>query len=126
MCPVSGKGLAGAAIFSVTPCRLSESNDYVKRARKPSIALLLVRVVVISVLITLLAFAVSLFFGITGIVLADMIHGGGINLAHAYRNIALPIALVTLLIAFVASLTVEIRQYRRARASVTAESQRAA
>ena len=96
-----------------------------KRVRKPSIFLLIVRVIVITVLITLLAFAVALFFGITGIVLVDMIRGGGVNLALAYRNVALPVAMAVLVIAFMATLTVEVRHYRRLRVGM-AQDQRAA
>jgi TRAP-type C4-dicarboxylate transport system permease small subunit len=90
-----------------------------KRTRKPGIAFLLIRVIVITVLVTLLAFTVALFLGIAGIVFADMIRGGGINLTSAYRHVAVPVACVVMVLAFVASLVNEIRYYRRARAGVS-------
>lgn len=93
--------------------------------RKPSLFMLAVRVVVVTVLVTLLAFAVALLLGIVGMALANAVHGGGISMAHAYRNIALPVASGVLILAFVAMLTLEIKQYRRQRAAAR-EYQRAA
>jgi hypothetical protein len=95
-------------------------------ARKPSIGLLVVRVAVITILAALLTFAVTLFFGITGIVLVDMLRGGGINLAAAYRHVALPIAVAALVIALIATLVTEIKHYRRALAAARAGYSRAA
>jgi hypothetical protein len=84
------------------------------------------RVVIITALATLLSFAIALFFSITGIMLVDMIRGGGVNLTSAYRHIALPIALVTLVIALVVNLVVEIRYYRRARGNAPTKLSRVA
>lgn len=92
-----------------------------KRVRKPSLTLLVARVAVVTILATLLTFAVSLFLGIAGIVLTGVIRGGGVNVAHAYRHVALPIALVALVLAFVAALSEEIKHYRRARAALRAQ-----
>jgi hypothetical protein len=72
-----------------------------------------VRVVVITALATLTAFAIALFFGIVGIVLADMLRGGGLNLANSYRQVAFPVALAALVIALVAASITEVRHYRR-------------
>ena len=82
--------------------------------RKPSILLSVIRVIVLTVLSTLLAFAVSLFLAICGIVLTNMIRGGGINMAAAYRSVALPIAIGVGFVALVVSIIVEVRTYRRA------------
>jgi hypothetical protein len=87
------------------------------KQRKPSFVMLLVRVVVITVLATLLAFCVSLFLGILGIMLFDLIASGGINLANAYKHVALPAAAVALVVAFCAALITEIQYYSRARAA---------
>jgi hypothetical protein len=87
------------------------------RVRKPSIVFLLARVVVITILATLTTFAVALFLGIAGIVLAGLIHGGGPHMASAYRHVALPVAGAALVIAFLVSLVNEIRYYRRVRAA---------
>jgi hypothetical protein len=98
----------------------------VTQARKPSVGLLVIRVVVITILAALLTFAVALFLGITGIVLVDMIRGGGINLAAAYRHVALPIAIAALVIALIAALFTEIKHYRRALAAARTGYSRAA
>jgi hypothetical protein len=98
----------------------------VTRTRKPSVGLLVVRVVVITILAGLLTFAVALFFGITGIVLVDMIRGGGVNLAAAYRHVALPIAIAALVVALIVTLFTEIKHYRRALAAARAGYSRAA
>lgn len=79
--------------------------------------MLAVRVVVITILVTLLSFAVSLFLGIVGVVLTNLVRGGGISMASAYRNVALPFAAAVLIISFSAILTREILEYRRQRAA---------
>ena len=91
----------------------------VSNGRKPSVGLALVRVVVISIALALLAFVISLFLAVAGILLADMIRGGGTNLALAYRHIAFPIAIVVLVVAFVLTLRTEMRHLRRLRAQTT-------
>jgi len=110
----------------VTSCGFSESKSDVRHSRKPKIWLLVARVVIITVLATLLSFAIALFFAVTGIMLVAMIRGGGVNLTAAYRHIALPIALVTLVIAFVVNLVIEIRYYRRARMNAPTDLSRVA
>ena len=85
---------------------------------EPSIPALIARVLVITVLATLLTFAAFLFLGIAGFALAEMIRGGGLNLANAYRLVALPGAAVGFVVAFCASLWAEVRHYRRACAGV--------
>jgi hypothetical protein len=84
--------------------------------RKPNLAMVAVRVVVITILITLLCFAVSLFLGIAGIVLVDMIKGGPSDLSLAYRHIAFPIAVGAMVIGFIITLVTEIKHYRRKKA----------
>jgi uncharacterized membrane protein len=77
------------------------------------VLLLLLRCVVITFLITILAFAIALFLGISGIVAAGLFRGGGVNLVNAYRHVAAPAALVVLIAAFVVTLVYEVRYYRR-------------
>ena len=74
------------------------------------------RVVFVTVMVTLIGFAVSLFVSIAGVLMYSMLRGGGLNLAMAYRNIALPIALVVLAITFFLSLAYEVREFRARRA----------
>ncbi len=72
--------------------------------------------VVVTFLATLLAFCIALFFGIVGIVLTKMIRGTATpDMSVAYRNIALPIAGVVVVVAFVVALVSEIRHYRAER-----------
>ncbi len=71
-----------------------------------------VRVIFVTFLATLLAFCVGLFFGIVGIVLVKIVRGAATpDMAVAYRYIALPMAAVALVIAFVVALRSEIRHY---------------
>ena len=81
--------------------------------RKPSIAVMILRVLVVSVLIGLLTFAVFLFLGILGIALTGVIRGSSVNFTHAYRWVAFPVALGGFAIAFCWLLWREIGHYRR-------------
>ena len=83
--------------------------------RKPNILLPLVRVLLITGLLTLLCFAVGLFAGIVGIALANAIRGGGLSLSLAYRHIAFPIAMVGLGISLIGMSVTEVREFRRRR-----------
>jgi hypothetical protein len=83
------------------------------KVRKPRIALLVVRVLLIAALAALLSFAIALFFGIIGVVVINLIRGGGTSLTAAYRQVASPVALIAFTTALVASLVFEIRHYRR-------------
>ncbi len=75
-----------------------------------------VRVIFVTFLATLLAFCIGLLFGIVGVVLVKMIRGAATpGMSVAYRHVALPIALVALVVAFVVALRSEIRHYRSMR-----------
>ncbi len=84
--------------------------------RKPNKAMVVVRVIVITVVITALCFAVALFLGIAGIMLVGMIKGGVSDVSLAYRHIAFPTAMVAMAIGFVVTLINEVRHYRRMKA----------
>lgn len=73
------------------------------------------RVFLVTVILTLLSFAVSLFLGIVGTAVGAKLRGVHPNMAFAYRHIALPVAVVAAAIVFVSAVVMEIRQYRRAR-----------
>ncbi len=74
------------------------------------------RVVVVTLLATLLAFCIALFFGIVGIVMTKMIRGTPMpDMSIAYRHVALPAAVVVMVVAFVIALVSEIRHYRAER-----------
>lgn len=74
------------------------------------------RVLLVTVLFTLIGFAVSLLLGIIGIVVGAKLRGHAPNLSLAYREIALPSAAVVGGIVLVSSLFLEVRHYREAKA----------
>ena len=72
-----------------------------------------VRVVLVTFLGTLLCFAASLFLGILGTVVVAALRGVHPDMRIAYRQIALPMALVAGAFIFVLVLVMEIRHYRQ-------------
>ncbi len=85
-------------------------------ARKPRLFLIPIRVFLATVLLTLLAFAVSLLLGILGIVIAARVRGIPPDLSFAYRYIAAPIAAIVGAIVMILALALEIRHYRQSKA----------
>jgi len=74
-----------------------------------------VRVLLLTFIGTLLSFAVSLLVGIIGTVAVSALRGVHPNMTAAYRQIALPAALVAGSIIFVLALVMEIRHYRQSK-----------
>jgi len=74
-----------------------------------------VRVLLLTFIGTLLSFAVSLLLGIIGTVTVSALRGNHPNMTVAYREIALPAAMVAGSIIFVIALTMEIRHYRQSK-----------
>jgi hypothetical protein len=74
-----------------------------------------VRVVLVTFIGTLLSFALSLLVGIVGTVAVSALRGVHPNMTVAYRQIALPAALITGSVIFVLALTMEIRHYRQSK-----------
>jgi hypothetical protein len=73
-----------------------------------------VRVLLVTFIVTLLSFAVSLLLGITGIVFAARLrHVSHPNLTVAYRYIALPAAATVAGIVLVGACAMEARRYRQ-------------
>jgi amino acid transporter len=91
--------------------------------RKPRWYLIPVRVLLVTFLITLLSFAVSLFLGILGVLLAAKIKGVHPNLALAYHDVAFPVAGVVAAIVAVSSTVMEVRHYRQSKALNRIEEQ---
>jgi hypothetical protein len=71
------------------------------------------RVLAVTFIGTLMAFAVSLLLAIIGTVTASMMRGTHPDMRIAYRLIALPMALVAGGLIFVFSLAIEVRHYRQ-------------
>lgn len=74
-----------------------------------------VRVLLVTLIGTLLCFAVSLLLAILGTVILARLRGIHPDMAIAYRHIALPAAGAAGGVIFVAILVTEIRHYREAR-----------
>jgi hypothetical protein len=85
-------------------------------ARKPLWYFVPVRVVLVTVIVSLLSFAVSLFLGILGIIIRSYLRGGAPNMAMAYRHIAAPVAIGVGAIVLISSIVIEVRHYRQAKA----------
>ena len=75
-----------------------------------------VRVLLVTFLLTLLSFAVSLLLAILGILIGARLRGVPPNMTIAYRNIAVPAAAVVGAIVLVSAASMEIRHYRQAKA----------
>jgi hypothetical protein len=80
-----------------------------------------VRVLLVTFIGTLLSFAVSLLLAIIGTVVVTRLRGLHPDMAIAYRQIALPMALVAGSIIFVLALAMEIRHHRQSKALSTIE-----
>jgi hypothetical protein len=82
---------------------------------KPRWYFIPVRVLLITFLLTLLSFAVSLLLGILGLVIAGRARGIHPNMAMAYRHFALPAAVSVAAVVLVSATIMEVRHYRQAR-----------
>lgn len=71
------------------------------------------RVLVLTFIGTLLCFAVSLLLAIFGTVIVSALRGVHPDMRIAYRQIALPMALVAGFVVFAGALVMEIRRYRQ-------------
>ncbi len=84
--------------------------------RKPRWYLIPFRVLLVTFLLTLLGFAVSLLLGIVGVFVGARLRGGTPNMQVAYRDVAAPGAAAVFAIVLVSSIFLEIRNYRQAKA----------
>ena len=74
------------------------------------------RVLAVTLLLTLLSFAVALLLSILGTIVYSQVEHVAPNLPFAYRHIAFPFAISVGAIVLVLSLVMEIRNYRQGRA----------
>jgi hypothetical protein len=86
-----------------------------RSSRSPNWYGILVRVCLVTLIGTLLCFALSLLLAILGIVIVSALRGVQPDMRIAYRLIALPAALVAGSIVFVLALMMEIRHYRQSK-----------
>jgi amino acid transporter len=84
--------------------------------RKQRWYLIPVRIVLVTFIVTLLSFAVSLLLGIFGVLLAAKLRGVHPNMTLAYRDVALPVAGIVAAIVLVSSTVMEVRHYRQTKA----------
>jgi ABC-type dipeptide/oligopeptide/nickel transport system permease component len=75
-----------------------------------------VRVLLVTFLLTLLSFAVSLLLGILGTLISAALRGTHPDVTIAYKYVALPAAVFAAAIVLVSALVIEIRRYRQAKA----------
>jgi cytochrome bd-type quinol oxidase subunit 1 len=81
--------------------------------RKPRLLGVLVRVLLITFIVTLLAFAVTLLLAIIGVSVLGLVRGYHPDMANAYRYIAAPMAVLVAVIVLIAAFANEIKLYRR-------------
>ena len=84
--------------------------------RSPRWYVIPVRIVIVTLVVTLISFAVSLLLGLLGVLLVARVRGLPPDLTVAYRNIAFPVAVVVGTIVLALSLVMEIRHYRQTKA----------
>jgi Na+/phosphate symporter len=82
-----------------------------------------VRVLLATLVVTLLSFAVSLFLGILGVILAARVRGVPPNMTIAYRHVAFPIAGAVAAVVLVSASFMEGRHYHQAKALRRMEDQ---
>jgi uncharacterized BrkB/YihY/UPF0761 family membrane protein len=85
-------------------------------ARQPRWYVIPFRVLLLTFLLMLLAFAFSLLLGILGMVITARLRGLHPDMTLAYRHVALPIAIAAGVAALIVTTVLEIRNYRQARA----------
>jgi hypothetical protein len=75
-----------------------------------------VRVVLLTMVGTLLIFAVTLLLAIFGMVFVSLLRGVHADMRIAYRDIALPVGVVAGAVLLLTSTVLEVRDYRRGKA----------
>lgn len=93
----------------------------VNRVRKPRLILAVARALLVTFLVTLLSFAVSLLLAIVGVTIYARIRGITPDMTFAYRHIAAPVAVMVGAVVLVLSFTMEVRHYRQAKALASIE-----
>ena len=81
--------------------------------RKPRVLGVLVRTLLITFVLTLLAFAVTLLLAIIGLSLVGVIQGHRPDMAYAYRYGAFPMAMLVAVVVLVTAFVNEFKRYRQ-------------
>jgi hypothetical protein len=84
--------------------------------RGPRWYLVPARILLLTLLFTMLCFALSLLIGILALVLRAYWQGVHPNMTAAYRHIAVPTAVVASVVALILAAVMEIRHYRQTKA----------
>jgi uncharacterized membrane protein len=90
-------------------------------ANKPPRYLIPARILLITFLLTLLSFAVTLLLGILGLVIVAGLRGVHPNMPIAYRYIAFPVAAIVATVTSISTTVIEMRRYRQAKALLEIE-----
>lgn len=88
---------------------------------KPRWFLIPLRVLLVTFLITLLSFAISLLLGIVATFIAARARGLHPNMTVAYRHVALPAAAIVGGVVLISAVIIELRHYRQSRALLEIE-----
>jgi uncharacterized BrkB/YihY/UPF0761 family membrane protein len=91
------------------------------KPRSPSLIGVPFRVLLISFLFTLLAFAISMLLGILGTMLLAALRHDPPDLPFVYRRIALPIAVAVGVLAVFIFGAIEVRRYKQSKALAAIE-----
>ncbi|HYL96002.1 MAG TPA: hypothetical protein VET69_09370 [Terriglobales bacterium] len=81
--------------------------------RKPRLLGVFFRALLITFVLTLLAFAVTLLLAIIGLSLLGVIAGHRPDMATAYRYGALPMAMLAAVVVLVTAFVIEFKRYRQ-------------
>jgi len=90
-------------------------------SRHPRWLYIPVRVLLVTFLLTLLSFALSLMLGILGTIVAAWLHGVRPNMTNAYRQVAAPVAAAIGAVVLISMAVLEVRRYRRDKALTAIE-----
>jgi len=114
--PADGRGLTVARGAAIGRARIERMPAVPKAHPLPRWYLVPVRILILTFLFALLAFALSLLLGIIGVVIRSRIGGAHPNLTVAYRYVALPVAAVMASVVLITGTILEIRSYRQVKA----------
>jgi hypothetical protein len=92
------------------------------KLRAPKWYGVVVRVLLVTFLLTLLTFAITLLAGIVVLAISGRAHGATPNMTVAYKYVAAPAAVLVAAVVLVATSVVEIRRYRQAKALTAIEN----